>query len=63
MDGLHLKYEQIIVGSGNITWTLGLALLVAAKYSSTNGILGIADHDHPGMIYIYCSFVEVSLSD
>jgi hypothetical protein len=29
IDGLHLKDEKIIVGSGSITWTLGVALLEA----------------------------------
>ena len=32
-DGLHLKEEQITVGSGDITWTLGAALLEAGAFS------------------------------
>lgn len=28
-DGLHLKEQQVVVGSGSITWTLGAALLEA----------------------------------
>lgn len=40
MDGLHLKDEQITVGSGSITWTLGVSLLEAEKSLSTNETLG-----------------------
>jgi apyrase len=34
-DGLHLNEEQITVGSGDITWTLGAALLEAGAFSPT----------------------------
>eukprot|EP01018_Ginkgo_biloba_P008846 Gb_31598 [translate_table: standard] len=30
-DGLHIKGEQISIGSGSVTWTLGAALLEAGK--------------------------------
>eukprot|EP00250_Pteridium_aquilinum_P011602 c20184_g2_i1 orf=375-2612(-) len=32
-DGLHLKEEQITVGSGDMTWTLGAALLEAGAFT------------------------------
>ncbi|KAK3227546.1 hypothetical protein Dsin_007408 [Dipteronia sinensis] len=34
-EGLHITDKQIIVGSGSITWTLGVALLEAGKTFST----------------------------
>ncbi|KAG4988128.1 hypothetical protein GLYMA_11G089700v4 [Glycine max] len=34
-EGLHINDNQITVGSGNITWTLGVALLEAGKAFST----------------------------
>eukprot|EP01018_Ginkgo_biloba_P021381 Gb_19471 [translate_table: standard] len=34
-DGLHLKDEQIVVGSGSITWSLGAALLEAGALMSS----------------------------
>uniref|UniRef100_A0A5B7AV95 Apyrase 7 n=1 Tax=Davidia involucrata TaxID=16924 RepID=A0A5B7AV95_DAVIN len=34
-EGLHITESQIIVGSGSITWTLGVALLEAGKAFST----------------------------
>ncbi|KAA8519029.1 hypothetical protein F0562_016197 [Nyssa sinensis] len=34
-EGLHIAESQIIVGSGSITWTLGVALLEAGKAFST----------------------------
>jgi len=34
-EGLHINENQISVGSGNITWTLGVALLEAGKAFST----------------------------
>ncbi|TKY70205.1 apyrase 7 [Spatholobus suberectus] len=34
-QGLHINDNQITVGSGNITWTLGVALLEAGKAFST----------------------------
>ncbi|XP_061341767.1 probable apyrase 7 [Gastrolobium bilobum] len=34
-EGLHIKDNQITVGSGSITWTLGVALLEAGKAYST----------------------------
>ncbi|WOL05380.1 hypothetical protein Cni_G14108 [Canna indica] len=30
-DGLHIKDNQVIIGSGSITWTLGVALLEAGR--------------------------------
>ncbi|RZS27274.1 hypothetical protein BHM03_00060718, partial [Ensete ventricosum] len=30
-DGLHIKDNQVIIGSGSITWTLGVALLKAGQ--------------------------------
>uniref|UniRef100_A0A0D6QWU4 Apyrase n=1 Tax=Araucaria cunninghamii TaxID=56994 RepID=A0A0D6QWU4_ARACU len=35
-DGLHLKDQQVVVGSGSITWTLGAALLEAGPLLSRN---------------------------
>lgn len=36
-DGLHITDNQLILGSGSITWTLGVALLEAGKsFSATN---------------------------
>lgn len=35
-DGLHLKDQQVVVGSGSITWTLGAALLEAGPLFSGN---------------------------
>ncbi|OIW10779.1 hypothetical protein TanjilG_27725 [Lupinus angustifolius] len=38
-EGLHITDNQITVGSGSITWTLGVALLEAGKaYSTTFGL-------------------------
>jgi hypothetical protein len=34
-EGLHITENQIIIGSGSITWTLGVALLEAGKTFST----------------------------
>lgn len=34
-DGLHITDNQLIIGSGSITWTLGVALLEAGKTFST----------------------------
>ncbi|CAI0442009.1 unnamed protein product [Linum tenue] len=34
-EGLHITDSQIVVGSGSITWTLGVALLEAGKTFST----------------------------
>ncbi|MCO5613303.1 hypothetical protein L7F22_067579 [Adiantum nelumboides] len=34
-NGLHLKEDQITVGSGDMTWTLGAALLEAGAFSPT----------------------------
>lgn len=40
-EGLHITDNQIIIGSGSITWTLGVALLEAGKLlSSTPGLPG-----------------------
>lgn len=48
-DGLHLKDEQITVGSGSFTWTLGVSLLEAEKSLSTNEILGSKHWSIPDM--------------
>ncbi|XP_044506036.1 probable apyrase 7 isoform X2 [Mangifera indica] len=42
-EGLHITDNQIIVGSGSITWTLGVALLEAGKTFSTR--LRIRNYD------------------
>ncbi|KAM7499401.1 hypothetical protein LguiA_023815 [Lonicera macranthoides] len=34
-EGLHIADSQVIIGSGSITWTLGVALLEAGKAFST----------------------------
>ncbi|CAN0840433.1 Probable apyrase 7 [Linum grandiflorum] len=34
-EGLHIKDNQMVIGSGSITWTLGVALLEAGKTFST----------------------------
>ncbi|CAN1779736.1 Probable apyrase 7 [Linum perenne] len=34
-EGLHITDNQIVIGSGSITWTLGVALLEAGKTFST----------------------------
>ncbi|XP_057483431.1 probable apyrase 7 isoform X1 [Actinidia eriantha] len=34
-EGLHITDSQVIIGSGSITWTLGVALLEAGKAFST----------------------------
>lgn len=52
IDGLHLKDEQITVGSGSITWTLGVALLEAANSLSTNERLGSQHWPIPDTINI-----------
>lgn len=40
-EGLYITDKQIIIGSGSITWTLGVALLEAGKaLSSTLGLKG-----------------------
>ncbi|KAL0873804.1 hypothetical protein Bca101_023509 [Brassica carinata] len=40
-EGLYITDKQIIIGSGSITWTLGVALLEAGKaLSSTPGLKG-----------------------
>ncbi|KAG9458957.1 hypothetical protein H6P81_003465 [Aristolochia fimbriata] len=35
-DGLHISDDQVTVGSGSITWTLGVALLEAGQTFSSN---------------------------
>ncbi|GKU96038.1 hypothetical protein SLEP1_g9318 [Rubroshorea leprosula] len=42
-EGLHITDSQIIVGSGSITWTLGVALLEAGKSFSTR--LGLHSYE------------------
>lgn len=51
-DGLHLKDEQITVGSGSITWTLGVAFLEATKSLSTDESLGNQHWPIPDIRYI-----------
>ncbi|MED6151353.1 hypothetical protein PIB30_081711 [Stylosanthes scabra] len=38
-EGLHITDDQISVGSGSITWTLGVALLEAGKAYSTGFVI------------------------
>lgn len=38
-EGLHITDNQIIIGSGSITWTLGVALLEAGKLLSSTPVL------------------------
>lgn len=38
-DGLHITDHQIVIGSGSITWTLGVALLEAGKAFSATTVL------------------------
>ena len=41
-EGLHITDDQMTVGSGSITWTLGVALLEAGKaYSTGFGLRGL----------------------
>ncbi|XVE65414.1 hypothetical protein DITRI_Ditri07aG0178300 [Diplodiscus trichospermus] len=40
-EGLHITDSQLVIGSGSITWTMGVALLEAGKsFSSRLGIRG-----------------------
>ncbi|KAE8703449.1 putative apyrase 7 [Hibiscus syriacus] len=40
-EGLHISDKQLVVGSGSITWTMGVALLEAGKsFSSRLGLHG-----------------------
>ncbi|GFY82079.1 GDA1/CD39 nucleoside phosphatase family protein [Actinidia rufa] len=38
-EGLHITERQLIIGSGSITWTLGIGLLEAGKAFSTRTVL------------------------
>ncbi|KAF5725795.1 putative adenosine diphosphatase [Tripterygium wilfordii] len=42
-EGLHITDDQIIIGSGSITWTLGVALLEAGRVLSTR--LGVHSYE------------------
>ncbi|XP_009420860.2 probable apyrase 7 isoform X1 [Musa acuminata AAA Group] len=63
-DGLHIKDNQVIIGSGSITWTLGVALLEAgqalSKRVEVKGYEIIYRDIHPA-IFVVIFFVSVLL--
>ncbi|WOL13361.1 putative apyrase 7 [Canna indica] len=65
-DGLHIKDSQVVIGSGSITWTLGVALLEAGEaFSNRIGIQQgykiVPTNIHPAILLAMLLFSVVLL--